>query len=430
MKRLILIVTIIALNIGALRAQSPDMFNYQAVARNDQGEIIANQNVGIKISVRQGSPNGTIVYAEEHNASTNNNGLVNMMVGNGAALSGSFTNIVWGEGTYFIEVAMDETGGTNYSVMGTTQLVSVPYAKYADSSGNAFTGNYNDLNNTPELGRYVDTSMVARWDKDSTDDFSGDYGDLSNKPDLSDTASYDDYWKNKDDTIFYDKGKVGIGTDSITGNLTVQGSGQTVNMELIDDNSTLDINATDGNAGINFSMDGVPDGSIWYDKTSDFLAIQNETGILPGTDNIDMLISNKDNVGINTTNPKERLDVNGAIRVRDTTTNPKPNRIYGNSTPLAYGEIDKDGTIMEGAYGIDSVDLYQTGVYDIYFSKNIQYHKGVSVTTKNKTIANYGYAHATDHELLVIEILDLSGNQTNDRFSIIVFGARPPESNQ
>jgi hypothetical protein len=133
MKRLILIVTIIALNIGALRAQSPDMFNYQAVARNDQGEIIANQNVGIKISIRQGSPNGTIVYAEEHNETTNDNGLLSMMVGNGAALSGSFADIDWGEGPYFIEVTMDETGGTNYSVMGTSQLVSVPYAKYADS---------------------------------------------------------------------------------------------------------------------------------------------------------------------------------------------------------------------------------------------------------------------------------------------------------
>jgi len=415
---------------GLLRAQSPDMFNYQAVARNDQGEIIANQNVGIKISIRQGSPNGTVMYAEEHNTTTNNNGLVNMMVGSGAELSGSFTNIDWSDGPYFIEVAMDETGGSNYTVMGTTQLVSVPYAKYADSSAGTFSGKYSDLQNTPDLNEYVDTAMTTIWDKDSTDDFSGDYGDLANKPDLSDTASYDDYWNNKADTIFYDKGHVGIGTDSITGNLTIQGSGQAIDMELIDDNSFLDINATDGNAGINLSMGGVPDGAIWYDKTSDFLAIQNETGILPGSDNIDMLISNKDNVGINTTNPKERLDVNGAVRVQDTTTNPKPNRIYGNSVPAAYGEIDQDGTIMEGAYGIDSVNLYQTGVYDIYFSENIQYHKGVSVTTKNKTIANYGYARATDHHLLVIEIFDLSGNQTNDRFSIIVFGARPPESNQ
>ena len=134
---------------GVLRAQSPEMFNYQAVARNDQGETIVNQNVGIKISIRQGSPNGTVMYAEEHNATTNNNGLVSMMVGNGVSLSGSFTDINWGEGPYFIEVAMDETGGTNYTVMGTTQLVSVPYAKYADSSAGTFSGNYGDLTNKP-----------------------------------------------------------------------------------------------------------------------------------------------------------------------------------------------------------------------------------------------------------------------------------------
>ena len=125
MKRFLLLFTLISIGAGIIHAQTPNMFNYQAVARNDQGQIIANQSVGIKISIRQGYPNGTVAYAEEHNATTNNNGLVSMMVGNGASLSGSFTDINWGEGPYFIEVAMDETGGTNYTVMGTTQLVSV-----------------------------------------------------------------------------------------------------------------------------------------------------------------------------------------------------------------------------------------------------------------------------------------------------------------
>jgi hypothetical protein len=61
-------------------------------------------------------------------------------------------------------------------------LVAVPYAQYADSSGSAFSGSYNDLTDTPALGKYVDTSMVTLWDKDSTDDFSGNYADLNNKP--------------------------------------------------------------------------------------------------------------------------------------------------------------------------------------------------------------------------------------------------------
>jgi len=156
MKRFLLIFTFIMIGAGIIQAQSPDMFNYQAVARNDQGEIIANQSVGIKISILQSSATGSVIYAEEHNLSTNENGLLSMMVGNGTEITGSFSNIDWSAGPYFIKVEMDETGGTSYTTMGTTQLVSVPYAKYADSSAGTFSGNYGDLTNKP-----VDEDGVA-----------------------------------------------------------------------------------------------------------------------------------------------------------------------------------------------------------------------------------------------------------------------------
>jgi hypothetical protein len=182
MKQFLLLLTFIMIGTGSVLGQSPDMFNYQAVARNDQGEIISNQSVGIKISILQSSSTGSVIYAEEHNLSTNENGLVTMMVGNGTEITGSFSNIDWSEGPYFIKVGMDETGGTSYTTMGTTQLVSVPYAKYADSAAGTFSGNYSDLQNAPDLNEYVDTATTTTWDKDSTDDFSGNYGDLTNKP--------------------------------------------------------------------------------------------------------------------------------------------------------------------------------------------------------------------------------------------------------
>lgn len=156
MKRFLLLFTFLLIGAGIIHGQSPNMFNYQAVARNDQGEIIANQSVGIKINILQSSSTGSVIYAEEHNLTTNENGLVSMMVGNGTATTGSFSEIDWSDGPYFIKVEMDETDGTNYTTMGTTQLVSVPYAKYADSAAGTFSGKYEDLANKP-----VDADGVA-----------------------------------------------------------------------------------------------------------------------------------------------------------------------------------------------------------------------------------------------------------------------------
>ena len=181
MKQLLLLVLVIVLTTGITSAQSPDMFNYQAVARDDQGNVLSNQDVGIKISILQGSASGTVVYEEEHTKMTNDQGLVNLMIGNGSVLSGTFSNINWGNDSYFLQVGLDETGGTSYSTMGTTQLLSVPYAKYADSTGSAFSGNYGDLNNIPDF---------TDWDQNVNDDFSGSYNDLMNTPNLSDTVNW------------------------------------------------------------------------------------------------------------------------------------------------------------------------------------------------------------------------------------------------
>lgn len=116
-------------------AQAPQGFNYQAIARNASGIALTNQAVGIQISLRQGASNGTIVYSETHAVTSNNIGLINLVVGNGTITTGTFSGISWANGPYFIEVSIDITGGGNYSVIGTQQLMSVPYALYAANSG-------------------------------------------------------------------------------------------------------------------------------------------------------------------------------------------------------------------------------------------------------------------------------------------------------
>ncbi len=114
-------------------AQSPQKLSYQAVVRNDQGKLVQNANVGIRFSVLQGSATGLVVYSETHTAATNLNGLVSVAVGTGTT-TGSFETINWAQGPYFLKSETDPAGGTNYSISGVSQLLSVPYALYSEKA--------------------------------------------------------------------------------------------------------------------------------------------------------------------------------------------------------------------------------------------------------------------------------------------------------
>ena len=133
-------------------AQAPQGFNYQAVARNSSGIALVSQPIGLQISLLQGTASGTIVYTETHAVTSNNLGLVNLVVGNGTVVTGTFTTINWAAGPYFIEVSMDITGGTTYLLMGTQQLMSVPYALYAENSGSGATGSTGSTGATGTAG--------------------------------------------------------------------------------------------------------------------------------------------------------------------------------------------------------------------------------------------------------------------------------------
>lgn len=112
-------------------AQAPQAFKYQAVARNADGSVIANQAVSFRISILRHNLTGDIVFSERHNTSTNDFGLATLEIGYGIFVTGSLSGIDWGADTYFIRVEMDPAGGTSYLVMGTSQLLSVPYALHA-----------------------------------------------------------------------------------------------------------------------------------------------------------------------------------------------------------------------------------------------------------------------------------------------------------
>lgn len=112
-------------------AQTPQAFKYQAVARKNDGSVIANQAVSFRISILKHNLTGDIVFGERHNANTNEFGLVTLDIGNGIPVTGSLAGIDWGADTYFIRIEMDPNGGTAFLLMGTSQLLSVPYALHA-----------------------------------------------------------------------------------------------------------------------------------------------------------------------------------------------------------------------------------------------------------------------------------------------------------
>jgi len=119
---------------AALQAQVPEKMSYQAVIRNSGDELVKNSKIGMRISILKGSATGTAVYSETQTPTTNANGLVSIEFGGNAG----FSDIDWLSGVYFLKTETDISGGANYTITGTSQLLSVPFALYAKRAG---TGN-------------------------------------------------------------------------------------------------------------------------------------------------------------------------------------------------------------------------------------------------------------------------------------------------
>ena len=130
----LILITLFLMNV---KAQSHAKFSYQAVIRDANEALISNQNLGIQISVLQGSVSGTAVYTESHTSATNINGLVSLEIGTGVVVLGNFSNIDWANGPYFIKTETDLTGGINYTITGVSEMLSVPYALYAENVANS-----------------------------------------------------------------------------------------------------------------------------------------------------------------------------------------------------------------------------------------------------------------------------------------------------
>jgi len=272
MKRIFTLLAFVAFTISVV-AQSPNMMSYQAVLRDATNHLITNQAVAVQISILQGAPDGTAVYTEVHTLNTNDNGLISLPIGDGVT-SDDFSTIDWSSGPFFLKTETDPAGGTNYTITSTTQLLSVPYAKFSDKAGNVFSGDYGDLVGAP-------TNVSA---------FANDAGYRT-----------DELWTDNGGKIFYNGGLVGIGLENPNHMLDINSGAMPNYLTMYNDGT-----GTSGTDGFMVGNQNDLEGFVWNWEAAP---------IHFGTSNsFRMVISASGDVGIGTQTPTARLNVIGDTR--------------------------------------------------------------------------------------------------------------------
>lgn len=170
-------------------AQAPQGFNYQATVRNSAGVLITNQSVSFKFSILQNSDTGTVVYSENQTTTTDDLGHASLVVGRGTPVTGTFANINWASGTYYLKIELNT--GSGYVAMGTTQLLSVPYALHANTATST-TGNAGGF--THYIGEQFGGGIIFHLWKDA---LGVEHGLIVDKTDLSTSQ----VWSNIDQTL-------------------------------------------------------------------------------------------------------------------------------------------------------------------------------------------------------------------------------------
>jgi len=131
MRTLLYLFTFIFSSAGVI-AQAPQAFSYQAIVTTESGEVIQEQAVGVQVDILDGDINGPVIYRETHGVTTNMNGIYTLNIGEGSTVQGDFSAIDWGSGSKYLSISQDVSGGSSFQFVGASQLLSVPYAIYAD----------------------------------------------------------------------------------------------------------------------------------------------------------------------------------------------------------------------------------------------------------------------------------------------------------
>ncbi|MFC0878603.1 fibrobacter succinogenes major paralogous domain-containing protein [Saccharicrinis sp. FJH2] len=171
-------------------AQAPERMTYQAVIRNTTNKLVTNTSIGIQISILQGSVYGQAVYVERHFPTTNSNGLITLEIGDGTVVKGSMSEIDWSDGPYYLKTETDLKGGASYTISGTSQLMSVPYALHAKTAERLL----GQASESDPVFSSSDAALINENDVSNIKNLSGtntgdqDISNLATKTELSDST--------------------------------------------------------------------------------------------------------------------------------------------------------------------------------------------------------------------------------------------------
>ncbi len=335
--------------------QAPQGINYQAVLRDGAGVIMANEAVTVQFTIHSGSAGGATVYQETHSLTTNDYGLVTTDIGGGTPVTGNFSNISWGTDDFFLQVEVNDGGG--YVDLGTTQLMSVPYALYSENANNAVNAqNATDmqLNDLTDVNATPAVNEVLKWNGSQwvadTDNTGGGGGSPW-------TANGNDIYNNN-------IGNVGVGTTNPQTQLEVGGViRSTTNLaggilEGYDPHHALYLRV-----GKDSLMD--------HTDLCEYGNIRFFTGGLIQDQLERMIITNYGYIGIGTSSPGYLLDVNGYVRV-------------GNQLQVGDGNLGASSVYINDI--ADASWLLNTAGYQL----NIMNDNGGSFNNK-MTITSSGY---------------------------------------
>ena len=346
MKKLFTVFTVLLFSslLVAAPPPVPQKLSYQAVIRNSDDKLVANQPVGMKISIIYSTPTGTLVYAETQTPTTNANGLISIAIGTGTVVYGTFSIIEWTSGPHFIKTEIDPAGGTDYSITTTSELLSVPYAISAMYAYNA-TNVQSIPNNSVTSAKIADGTIVTADLADQTVSTSklGNLAVSSEKiqngailtdklvngavtaPKISSMgasagqilmysgtawtpAAMAPYpWLPNGSDIYFNTGKVGIGTTIPASSLHIKTSASEM--------ARFESSVLSTSKWIGLYQDNTRKGMIW--SINDEIKLRSDGGGLAfqtGGVNTDRVVITADGkTGIGDTSPDATLDVEGTV---------------------------------------------------------------------------------------------------------------------